>query len=50
MQFFDDILILGSVSVAPHICTDLDPGSQNVADPADPTDPDPTHCLLGYVN
>ena len=37
-----DILPLGSGSVDPHIFADPDPGSQNLADP---TDPDPNHCL-----
>ena len=37
LQFLDDILPLGSGSV------DSDPGSQNFADP---TDPDPKHCLI----
>ena len=30
--------------VDPHIFADLDPGSQNLADPMDP-DPDPKHCF-----
>jgi len=33
---------LGSGSVDPYIFADPDPGSQNLADP---TDPDPKHCL-----
>jgi len=37
LQFLDDILPLGFGSV------DSDPGSQNFADP---TDPDPKHCLI----
>jgi len=37
-----DILPLGSGSMDPHIFADLDPGSQNLADP---TDPDPKHCF-----
>jgi len=30
--------------VDPHIFADLDPGSQNLADPMD-SDPDPKHCF-----
>jgi len=30
--------------VDPHIFADLDPGSQNLADPTD-SDPDPKHCF-----
>ena len=40
MQFLVDILPLGSGAL--HIFADPDPGSQNLADP---TDPDPKHCL-----
>ena len=40
LQFLVDILPLGSGSVDPHIFADLDPGSQNLADP---TDPDSKH-------
>ena len=36
-----EFLPLRSGSVDPHIFADLDPGSQNLADPPDP-DPDPT--------
>jgi len=43
LQFLVDILSLGSGSVDPHIFADPDPGSQNLADP---TDPDPKHCLF----
>ena len=43
LQFFADILPLGSGSVDPHIFADPDPTdpSQNLADP---TDPDPKRC------
>ena len=41
-QFLVDILPLGSGSMDLHIFADLDPGSQNLADP---TDPDPKHCF-----
>ena len=45
LQFFVDILTLGSGSVDPHIFVDPDPGSQNVVDPTDPhPDPDPRQC------
>ena len=43
MQFLVDILPLWSRSSDPRIFTDPDPGNQNLADP---TDPDPKHCLL----
>ena len=43
LQFLVDILPLRAGSVDPHIFADLDPGSQNLADPTDP-DPDPKHC------
>ena len=33
---------LGSGSIDPHIFADPDAGSQNLADP---TDPDPKHCI-----
>jgi len=33
LQFLVDILPLGFGSVDPHIFADLDPGSQNLADP-----------------
>ena len=42
LQFFVDILPIGSGSVDPHIFADPDPGGQNLANP---TDPDPKHCL-----
>ena len=54
LQFFVDILILGSGSVDPHIFANSnpDPGTRNVADPMDP-DPDPEHwsnvCELAHV-
>ena len=47
LQFLVDILPLGSGSVDPHIFADPDPGSQNLADPTDPSpDPDPKHWLF----
>ena len=42
LQFLVDILPLGSGSVDPHIFSDPDPGSENLADP---TDPDPKHYI-----
>ena len=46
-SFLVDILPLGSGSVDPHNFADpdLDPGSQNLADP---TDPDPKHWFAIY--
>ena len=43
LQLLVDILSFGFGSVDPHIFWGLDPGSQNLADPTDPTDPDPKH-------
>ena len=45
--FLVNILPLGSGSVDPHIFADPDRGSQNLADP---TDPDPKHCLNTYLS
>ena len=45
LQFLVDILAFGSESVDPHIFSDPDPGSQNLADPTNP-DPDPKHCII----
>ena len=46
LQFLVDILPLGSGSVDPRNFADLDPGSQNLADPSDPY---PKHCIVYNV-
>jgi len=45
LQFLVDILPLGSGSLDPHNFADPDPGSQNLADPADPNS-DPKHYII----
>ena len=44
--FGQDILPLGSGSVNPHIFAYPIPGSQNLEDPTNTTNPDPKHCFF----
>jgi len=50
LQFLADIMPLGSWYVDLYIFADpdLDPGSQNLADPTNP-DPDPYHCFIAII-